>query len=127
MKVLHIVLMWRSVPNMVRGRLKRGRDGAICRPPSAPRARRPPVAQGPLLDEIVLRLRHVQSAVIVAVAALRRQNCELDEDIASLLQRCVCDSLHDQLEKLEAAPERRRRQRPVSQDTRLTVARMRRI
>ena len=52
---------------------------------------------------MILHLRHVQSAVIVAVAALRRQNCELDEDIARLLQRCVCDSLEDQLEKLEAA------------------------
>jgi hypothetical protein len=27
-------------------------------------------------------------AVIVAVAALRRQNCELDEDIANLPRRC---------------------------------------
>jgi hypothetical protein len=52
---------------------------------------------------VILHLRHVQSAVIVAVAALRRQNCELDEDIARLLQRCVCDSLEDQLRKLEAA------------------------
>jgi len=41
--------------------------------------------------------------VIVAIAALRRQNCELDEDIASLLQRCVSDRIDDQLEKLEAA------------------------
>ena len=55
------------------------------------------------VDEVTPRLRQVQSAVIVAVAALRRQNCELDADIASLLQRCVCDSLHDQLAKLEAA------------------------
>ncbi|HEV2443746.1 MAG TPA: hypothetical protein VGT07_14565 [Steroidobacteraceae bacterium] len=44
----------------------------------------------------------MQSAVIVAIAALRQQNCELDEDIARLLQRCVCDRLDDQLEKLEA-------------------------
>jgi hypothetical protein len=49
----------------------------------------------------------VQSAVIVAIAALRRQNCELDEDIARLLQRCVCDRLDDQLEKLEAARQSR--------------------
>ena len=48
-------------------------------------------------------LRLAQSAAIVAVAALRQQNCELDEDIARLLQRCVCDSLGEQLEKLEAA------------------------
>jgi hypothetical protein len=62
------------------------------------------------LDEVILHLRHVHSAAIVAIAALRCQNCELDEDIARLLQRCVCDSVHDQLEKLEAlrhAPARR--------------------
>jgi len=47
-------------------------------------------------------LRHVKSAAIVAIAALRWQNCELDEDIARLLQRCVCDALEDQLERLEA-------------------------
>ncbi|HEV2272399.1 MAG TPA: hypothetical protein VGR92_23335 [Steroidobacteraceae bacterium] len=54
------------------------------------------------LDEVIARLRHIQSAAIVAAAALRRQNCELDEDIARLLQRCVCDALHEQVEKLEA-------------------------
>ena len=62
--------------------------------------------RGPYHDpiaEALLQLRHVRSAVIVAVAALRRQNCELDEDIAILLQRCVCDRLGEQLEKLESA------------------------
>ncbi|MGH8170303.1 MAG: hypothetical protein ACRET5_05205 [Steroidobacteraceae bacterium] len=52
---------------------------------------------------MTLHLEHIRSAVIVAIAALRRQNCELDEDIAALLQRCVCDRIGDQLEKLEAA------------------------
>jgi hypothetical protein len=51
----------------------------------------------------ILRLRHVQSAVAVAIAALRRQNCELDEDVATLLQRCVCDCIEDQLHELESA------------------------
>lgn len=55
------------------------------------------------VDELVPRLRHMRSAVAVAVAALRRQNCELDEDIASLLQRCVSDRIDDELEKLEGA------------------------
>lgn len=41
--------------------------------------------------------------MIVAIAALRRQNCELDEDVARLLQRCVCDRIDDQIEKLEKA------------------------
>jgi len=54
------------------------------------------------LGEVILHLRHAQSAVIVAVAALRRQNCELDEDIATVLQRSVADPIHDQLERLES-------------------------
>jgi hypothetical protein len=53
-------------------------------------------------EDVTLHLRHIRSAVIVAIAALRRQNCELDEDIARLLQRCVCDRIDDQIEKLEA-------------------------
>ena len=67
---------------MVRGGPKRRKPGA------------PP-------EDVALHLRHVRSAVIVAIAALRRQNCELDEDIARLLQRCVCDRIDDQIEKLE--------------------------
>ena len=55
------------------------------------------------LGEVVTHLRQVQSAVVVAVAALRQQNCELDEDIATVLQRSVADRLHDQIERLEAA------------------------
>jgi hypothetical protein len=54
------------------------------------------------LGEVILHLRHVQSAVVVAVAALRRQNCELDEDIATVLQRSVVDPIHDQIERLES-------------------------
>lgn len=54
------------------------------------------------LGEVVLHLRQVQSAVVVAVAALRQQNCELDEDIAAVLQRGVADRVHDQIEHLEA-------------------------
>lgn len=89
---------------MVRGRPKQRKSGAV-------RKRLPPLE--PLLGEVILHLRHVHSAAIVAVAALRRQNCELDEDIASLLQRCVCDRIDTELEKLKTASERRRRQPPV--------------
>jgi hypothetical protein len=53
------------------------------------------------LGPIMLQLRQVQSAVVVAVAALRQQNCELDEDIATVLQRSVVDRLHEQIERLE--------------------------
>jgi hypothetical protein len=53
------------------------------------------------LGAVVGQLRQVQSAVVVAVAALRQQNCELDEDIAVVLQRSVADRLHDQIDRLE--------------------------
>jgi len=53
------------------------------------------------LGDMLLQLRQAQSAVVVAVAALRQQNCELDEDIATVLQRSVADRLHDQIERLE--------------------------
>jgi hypothetical protein len=54
------------------------------------------------LEQVIAQLRQVQSAVAVAVAALRQQNCELDEDIATVLQRSVADRLHEQIERLEA-------------------------
>jgi hypothetical protein len=53
------------------------------------------------LAEVVTHLRQVQSAVVVAVAALRQQNCELDEDVAKVLQRSVADRIQDQIERLE--------------------------
>jgi hypothetical protein len=53
------------------------------------------------LGEVVTHLRQVQSAVVVAVAALRQQNCELDEDVAKVLQRSVADRIQDQIERLE--------------------------
>jgi hypothetical protein len=37
------------------------------------------------------------------VAALRQQNCEIDEDIATVLQRSVADRIEDQIERLEVA------------------------
>jgi hypothetical protein len=54
------------------------------------------------LGDVLLHLRQVQSAVVVSVAALKRQNCELDADIATVLQRSVADRLHEQIERLEA-------------------------
>jgi hypothetical protein len=62
------------------------------------------------LGEVVTHLRQVQSAVVVAVAALKQQNCELDADIATVLQRSVADRIEDQIEQVEslmrAAPNR---------------------
>ena len=54
------------------------------------------------LAEVALHLRQVQSAVVVAVAALKQQNCELDEDLATVLQRSVADRIHDPIERSEA-------------------------
>lgn len=57
---------------------------------------------GAELGQVISQLQQVRSAVAVAVAALRQQNCELDEDIATVLQRSVADRLHEQIERLEA-------------------------
>ncbi len=54
------------------------------------------------LEEIVSQLRELKSAVAVAVAALRAQNADLDEDVARLLRQTVGDKLQDQIEHLEA-------------------------
>jgi hypothetical protein len=54
------------------------------------------------LGEVLRHLHLIQSAVVVAVAALRHQNCELDVDISNVLQRSVADRIQDQIERLEA-------------------------
>lgn len=53
------------------------------------------------LGEVLKHLQLIQSAVVVAVAALRQQNCELDADISSVLQRSVADRIQDQIDRLE--------------------------
>jgi hypothetical protein len=53
------------------------------------------------LGDLLMHLHQIQSAVVVAVAALRQQNCELDADISSVLQRSVADRIQDQIERLE--------------------------
>jgi hypothetical protein len=58
------------------------------------------------LSELVLHLYQIQSAVVVSAAALRRQNCELDDDIANVLQRSVADRIQDQIERAEGALQR---------------------
>jgi len=57
---------------------------------------------GNQLGEVARHLRMVQSAVAVSVAALKQQNCELDLDIATVLQRSVVDRIEDQIERLES-------------------------
>jgi len=67
------------------------------------------------LREIAERLRVMQSAVSVAVAALRAQRADIDEDVARLLVRSVSDPLQDQIDSIKSvlrllAPPARRRQ-----------------
>jgi hypothetical protein len=66
------------------------------------------------LREIVRHLQQIQSTVVVAVAALRHQNCELDADISCLLQRSVADRMHDQIERLERLSGPRERSRSAT-------------
>ena len=56
-----------------------------------------------LQESLCIRgLTSAMSAVIVSVAALRRQNCEIDEDIASVLERSAADRLDIEIEQLAA-------------------------
>ncbi len=67
------------------------------------------------LREIADRLRAMQSSVAVAVAALRGQSADIDEDVARLLTRTVGDPLQDQIDSIKsvvrllAPPARRKR------------------
>jgi aminoglycoside phosphotransferase (APT) family kinase protein len=61
------------------------------------------------LGEVLRHLHQIQSAVVVAVAALRYQNCELDADISNLLQRSVADRIQDQIDRLELLSQTSRR------------------
>jgi len=47
-------------------------------------------------------LEVAMSAVIVSVSALRRQNCDIDEDIARVLERSAADRLDIEIERLQA-------------------------
>jgi hypothetical protein len=66
------------------------------------------------LREIADRLKVMQSAVSVAVTALRAQSADVDEDVARLLVRSVSDPLQDQIDSIKSvlrliAPAGRRR------------------
>jgi predicted MarR family transcription regulator len=52
------------------------------------------------LEEALARLTEVRSMVVVAAAALREQNADLDADIARLLRRSVADGIAEQIERL---------------------------
>jgi hypothetical protein len=69
------------------------------------------------LEAVIATLRQVYSVIPVAVAALRHQNADIDDDVAALLQHSVGAELEDQIGKLEAVlpllspPARARRKR----------------
>ena len=54
------------------------------------------------LEDHIRGLNQAMSAVIVSVAALRRQNCDIDEDIARVLERSAADRLDIEIEKVQA-------------------------
>jgi predicted MarR family transcription regulator len=52
------------------------------------------------LDEALARLAELRSMVVVAAAALRQQNGDLDTDIARVLRRSVASGIAEQIERL---------------------------
>ncbi len=70
---------------------------------TAAKTSRPGSDGPPVLQDTILRLRQIGSAVAVAVAALRQQNCELDADVAQLLQFAVADCIAEQIARLRRA------------------------
>jgi hypothetical protein len=61
-----------------------------------------PQLSGEALADHLRGLEVAMSAVIVSVSALRRQNCEIDEDIARVLERSAADRLDVEIEKLQS-------------------------
>jgi len=52
------------------------------------------------LQDIALRLEVVRSASTICATALRHQNCEIDDDVANVLQRNVGDRVGEEIERL---------------------------
>lgn len=63
---------------------------------------REPGALATHLKDRIRGLTNAMSAVVVSIAALRRQNCDIDEDIASVLERSAADRLDIEIEQLAA-------------------------
>jgi hypothetical protein len=55
-----------------------------------------------ILVDIRLRLGVAEAVAAVASAALRFQRADSDENVATAIQRCVCDVLSAQIDRLEA-------------------------
>ncbi len=103
-------------PNRARIRKRRGHlnqhpptphQGGSTRRRIAHRKRPPDKAPDPMLlkeqmSDRIRGLNTVMSAIVVSVAALRRQNCDIDEDIARVLERSAADGLDIEIERLAA-------------------------
>src|SRR5687768_11528814 len=103
-------------PNRARGRKREGRrnthqptprQGRSTRRRIAHRKPQPTKAPDPTplkeqMSERIHGLNAVMSAIVVSVAALRRQNCDIDEDIARVLERSAADPLDIEIERLAA-------------------------
>ncbi len=53
------------------------------------------------LAQLVTELELTRASVVASVGALRDQNCEIDADVARVLQRHVSDVLGTQIEKAQ--------------------------
>lgn len=74
----------------------------VARAKSAPATKSNPRTLHGALTDHLRGLEVAMSAVIVSVSALRRQNCEIDEDIARVLERSAADRLDVEIEKLQS-------------------------
>jgi hypothetical protein len=66
-----------------------------------PREQRPTPAVLAALTDIRLRLEVAAAVAAVTSVALKSQKADSDEDAAIVLQRCVCDALAEQIERLK--------------------------
>ena len=69
-------------------------------PTKVGRSKEPPIRT--VLGDIRLRLGVAEAVANIASAALRFQGADSDEDVATAIQRCVCDVLSAQIDRLEA-------------------------
>ncbi len=55
-----------------------------------------------LHEALTSHIRGLEVAMSAVVFALRRQNCDIDEDIARVLERSAADRLGIEIERLQA-------------------------
>jgi hypothetical protein len=70
------------------------------KPAKAASSKEPPIRT--VLGDIRLRLGVAEAVAAIASAALRFPGADSDEDAATAIQRCVCDVLAAQIDRLDA-------------------------